>query len=239
MSIENETRYCKTCQKPFQVPINSPKKFCSNSCSARRPRKSRKIRTYEDRLCKFCGKAFTVETKSMRKFCSRPCAARSAAQKPKKPAVELLCVVCQKPFLVDPRSSRTCCSAECSRKKRSSSLSERYATDEAFRARMIEAQQNRRPWTNEQKAKLSAYMKKKWEDPEYREKCLPNLEKSRVKGVRRTEETKARMSEALKKRWRDPEYRARRSGIPRILRQYREATSTLVQELPQNASDEI
>lgn len=59
--------------------------------------------------------------------------------------------------------------------------------------------------SEETRRKISARLKEKWRDPEYR--ASRNLLLPSRKGVPHTAETKARISAAVKKKWDDPEYR--------------------------------
>ena len=59
------------------------------------------------------------------------------------------------------------------------------------------------------RAKISAAMKKRWQDPEYRAKQIDTHAGSHLSA-----ETKDKISAVLKKRWQDPEYRAKQGAKP-------------------------
>ncbi|CAM9300216.1 unnamed protein product [Pylaiella littoralis] len=67
--------------------------------------------------------------------------------------------------------------------------------------------------TEETRKKISARLKERWKDPDYRERrmlCMPNRQ-----GIPHSEETKARISAAVKEKWNDPAYREKITNMVR------------------------
>ncbi len=63
---------------------------------------------------------------------------------------------------------------------------------------------NKKQWTPEERAHQAEAMRKKWQDPEYREKTHTAMQEI-------GEERRKNISEKLKAKWQDPEFRAKQS----------------------------
>ena len=59
----------------------------------------------------------------------------------------------------------------------------------------------------ENRKRISETLKKKWEDPEFREIMMEKIQNRKRTNVKQTEEHKRKLSETMKKKWQDPEYR--------------------------------
>jgi transposase len=121
-----QERLCLTCNRSFEVPPTSKKRFCSSACWPPHPEHSRKKLPDVELICPQCGKKFTRKgwlVKKQRKqrvvsFCSTDCrdeAKRGQRGTQRVERVTLNCMRCGKPFEVLPyeQHRRKTCSHRC------------------------------------------------------------------------------------------------------------------------------
>lgn len=102
--IEEQTRPCEQCGKPFTSP-QALKRFCSLACMGLAQRKPKELKT-----CEHCGRTFTLrDAGRWERFCSLSCSSKVAQSK----TVEQACLNCSAAFHKKPLHKTRFCSDAC------------------------------------------------------------------------------------------------------------------------------
>lgn len=141
-------RKCLVCGKEFNTCPSWNNRYCSRSCSAKALMKRHTI------TCAYCGKVISVNDCSNQKYCSKSCADSAKRGVPIAPQITKICPVCGTQFTVNYRDVKVFCSRECS-----------YEGKKRYRPNYSEADKHR----------LSENLKKRWEDPDFRQAAVDRM----------------------------------------------------------------
>jgi len=98
--------------------------------------------------------------------------------------------------------------SEETKQKIAEALRMRWSSDPEYRERMTTNMKEAYS-KDEIRLKVSETLKKKWENPEFRQEMLEKMQKRRKSSPIASDEYRQKISNSMKKKWQDPEYRAK------------------------------